>query len=234
MQYSSIKYAKYKLILKHRESYVINYKLTGFDQKVTALTNKVDAITGVYEDINEKMFEIDKTRKNNLLFYGIRPDFLPEIQTQLEKKVHEILRFNLNISRNVPIVKIARMMTGPEVRGCRPVLVNFAYWKDREEVFSKSKFLRGSNIYITEDLSRRLRETRHRLTQYMRDVSDVNHFWHVYIHFYYVIFDHFFIYFIFLILNRFEQDLPIKDALYATTNFILIIRHIIIMRKQEQ
>ena len=68
----------------------INYKLTGFDQKVTALTNKVDAITGVYEDINEKMFEIDKTRKNNLLFYGIRPDFLPEIQTQLEKKVHEI------------------------------------------------------------------------------------------------------------------------------------------------
>ena len=181
-----MKYAKYELP-KYHDSFVINSKLTGFDQKVTALTNKVDAITGVYEDINEKMFEIDKTRKNNLLFYGIRPDFLPEIQTQLEKKVHEILRFNLNISRNVPIVKIARMMTGPEVRGCRPVLVNFAYWKDREEVFSKSKFLRGSNIYITEDLSRRLRETRHRLTQYMRDVSDVNRFWHVYIHCYYVI-----------------------------------------------
>ena len=221
------------VFLKNHESFNINYKLTGFDQKVTALTNKVDAITGVYEDINEKMFEIDKTRKNNLLFYGIRPDFLPEIQTQLEKKVHEILRFNLNISRNVPIVKIARMMTGPEVRGCRPVLVNFAYWKDREEVFSKSKFLRGSNIYITEDLSRRLRETRHRLTQYMRDVSDINHIWDVYIHSY-VIFDHSYVDFIFLILNRFEQDPPIKDALYATTNFILIIRHIIIMRKQEQ
>ena len=219
------------VFLKNHESFNINYKLTGFDQKVTALTNKVDAITGVYEDINEKMFEIDKTRKNNLLFYGIRPDFLPEIQTQLEKKVHEILRFNLNISRNVPIVKIARMMTGPEVRGCRPVLVNFAYWKDREEVFSKSKFLRGSNIYITEDLSRRLRETRHRLTQYMRDVSDINHIWDVYIHSY-VIFDHSYVDFIFLILNRFEQDLLIKDALYATTNFILIIRHIIIMRKQ--
>ena len=181
-----MKYAKYfqTTLLRNHESCNINYKITGFDQKVTALTNKVDAITGVYEDINEKMFEIDKTRKNNLLFYGIRPDFLPEIQTQLEKKVHEILRFNLNISRNVPIVKIARMMTGPEVRGCRPVLVNFAYWKDREEVFSKSKFLRGSNIYITEDLSRRLRETRHRLTQYVRDVGDINHIWHEYIHFY--------------------------------------------------
>ena len=47
-----------------------------------------------------------------------------------------------------------------------------------------------------------------------------------------VMFDHFYFDFIFLILNRFEQDLPIKDALYATTNFILIIRRIIIMRKQ--
>ena len=131
----------------------------------------MDAITGVYEDINEKMFEIDKTRKNNLLFYGIKPDFLPEIQTQLEKKINEIMRFNLHINRNVPVVKIARMMTGPEVRGCRPVLVNFAYWKDREEVLSKSRLLRGSNIYVTEDLSRRMRETRAHLTKYMRDVS---------------------------------------------------------------
>ena len=146
-------------------------KFTGFDQKVTSLTTKVDAITGVYEDINEKMFEIDKTRKNNLLFYGIKPDFLPEIQTQLEKKINEIMRFNLHINRNVPVVKIARMMTGPEVRGCRPVLVNFAYWKDREEVLSKSRLLRGSNIYVTEDLSRRMRETRAHLTKYMRDVS---------------------------------------------------------------
>ena len=120
------------------------------------------------------MFEIDKTRKNNLLFYGIRPDFLPEIQTQLEKKIHEIMRFNLQISRDVPVVKIARMMTGPEVRGCRPVLINFAYWKDREEVLNKSRLLRGSNIYITEDLSRRLRETRSQLTKYMRDVSNMS------------------------------------------------------------
>ena len=161
-------------------SIIFNFvEFIGFDQKVTELTNKVDAITGVYEDINEKMFEIDKTRKNNLLFYGIKPDFLPEIQTQLEKKVHEIMRYNLHINRNVPVVKIARMMTGPEVRGSRPILVNFAYWKDREEVLSKSRLLRGSNIYITEDLSRRMRETRHHLTKYMRDVSwnILNKFW---------------------------------------------------------
>ena len=46
---------------------------------------------------HEKMHEIDKTRKNNLLFYGIRPDFLPEIPSQLEQKIHEIFRISLQV-----------------------------------------------------------------------------------------------------------------------------------------
>jgi hypothetical protein len=34
---------------------------------VDRLTTKIDAITGVYDDLHEKMHEIDKTRKNNLV-----------------------------------------------------------------------------------------------------------------------------------------------------------------------
>ena len=52
---------------------------SGFDEKVTSLTRKVEAITGVYDDLHEKMHEMDKTKRNNLLFYGIKPDFLPGI-----------------------------------------------------------------------------------------------------------------------------------------------------------
>ena len=54
---------------------------SGFDEKVTSLTRKVEAITGVYDDLHEKMHEMDKTKRNNLLFYGIKPDFLPGIDT---------------------------------------------------------------------------------------------------------------------------------------------------------
>ncbi len=79
------------------------------------VTAKIDAITGVYDDLHEKMHEIDKTRKNNLLFYGIKPDFLPEIQSQLEQKIHEIFKVNLHITRDIPLTKISRMISGPEV-----------------------------------------------------------------------------------------------------------------------
>lgn len=58
-----------------------------------------------------------------------------------------------------------------QVRGCRPVLVNFVSWKDREEVLRKANMLRGTNVYITEDLSRKMREHRVELQKYARQVS---------------------------------------------------------------
>ena len=50
-------------------------------------------------------------------------------------------------------------------------IIIFFFFRDREEILSKSKLLRGSNVYITEDLSRKLREHRNELTKFMREVS---------------------------------------------------------------
>ena len=142
----------------------------GVNEKLLHMNAKIEAITGVYDDLHEKMHEIDKTRKNNLLFYGIKPDFLPEIQSQLEQKIYDIIKQIFQISRDVPLVKISRMISGPEVRGCRPVLVNFVHWKDREEILRKSNFLRGSNVFVSEDLSKKMREHRAELHKYARQI----------------------------------------------------------------
>ena len=83
--------------------------------------------------------------------------------------------------------QVSRVTTGPEIRGCRPVLVAFLHFKvvwqkinwtftsqtflqDREEVLSKSKLLKTANIYVSEDLSRKTREHRNELFKYMRYV----------------------------------------------------------------
>ena len=65
------------------------------------------------------------------------------------------------------------MYTGPEVSGSRPVLVTFETFKDREEVvlncllpdssyqvLRKGNLLKGSSIHISEDISKRVRESR--------------------------------------------------------------------------
>ena len=57
------------------------------------------------------------------------------------------------------------------MRGCRPVLVTFETFKDRETVFRQAKMLKkGANIDVTEDLSKRTRENRAELRKFMRKV----------------------------------------------------------------
>ena len=48
----------------------------------------------------------------------------------------------------------ARMHTGPEIGGCKPVLVTFEEFKDREDVLRKGGMLKGSTVSVTEDMSR--------------------------------------------------------------------------------
>ena len=63
---------------------------------------------------------------------------------------------------------------GPEISGSRPVLVTFENFKDREEVLRKGKLSKNSNIHISEDLSKRTRETRAELRKFMRKVKKSN------------------------------------------------------------
>ena len=88
-------------------------------------------------------------------------------QIQLQKvTVLKIINWKIKV-----FFKVSRLTTGPEIRGCRPVLVQFLNFKDREEVLSKTKLLKSSNIYVSEDLSRKTREQRTELFKYIRFVS---------------------------------------------------------------
>ena len=63
-------------------------------------------------------------------------------------------------------------ISGPEVRGCRPVLVTFESFKDRETVLRLAKVLKKANVIVTEDLSKRTRESRQELRKFMRQVMN--------------------------------------------------------------
>ena len=54
------------------------------------------------------------------------------------------------------------------------MLVTFENFKDREEVLRKGNMLKGSNIHIGEDMSKRIRESRSELRKYMRKIKKTN------------------------------------------------------------
>ena len=125
------------------------------------------------DEINEKMYEFEVNKRNNLIFYGIQPEPRETPSILLGKviikcnfrlnnfisraiflKVNTMLRTNMNIKRDITVTCASRVMTGPDVVGCRPVVVTFEEFKDREEVLRKAGVLKGNNIHVTEDMSR--------------------------------------------------------------------------------
>ncbi len=67
--------------------------------------------------------------------------------------------------------KVARIWNGPSFRGLKPILVTFHLFKDKEDILRKSSLLRGTNIYITEDYSRKVRRQREELLKFAKIIK---------------------------------------------------------------
>ena len=116
------------------------------------------------------MYDHEFNKKNNLIFYGVQQEER-ETSPKLLKKVLDLIHVKLNIKREISITSVSRMYAGPEVHGCRPVLVTFEDFNEREEVLTKSKVLKESGITITQDISKKIREARQELKTFLRIVK---------------------------------------------------------------
>lgn len=63
------------------------------------------------DDIHEKLYEFEVSKKNNLIFYGISGEHR-ETPSELMAKVTSILKQTLSLRRDIVISKAARIMTG--------------------------------------------------------------------------------------------------------------------------
>eukprot|EP00090_Calanus_glacialis_P016150 TRINITY_DN25368_c0_g1_i1.p1 TRINITY_DN25368_c0_g1~~TRINITY_DN25368_c0_g1_i1.p1 ORF type:complete len:400 (-),score=143.35 TRINITY_DN25368_c0_g1_i1:250-1449(-) len=138
-------------------------------------SSKMKGMETALEDLQDKLWELDKSWENNLVFYGITIMKDEEDRPQLiESRVREILRINLGIARDVPILRVKRAHTGSNIRGSKPVTVYFQKYEDKEEILRKTQFLAGSNIYIAEDFSKKVKDRRTELQKFMRRMKKKN------------------------------------------------------------
>ncbi|TRY78316.1 hypothetical protein TCAL_14372 [Tigriopus californicus] len=84
------------------------------------LEERMDTLDWMYEDIQDRVFEIDKNRKNNLVFYGINGDELD--QDDCESRIRDLLNTYLQVTREIPLTKVQRMWNGPSFRAVKCAL----------------------------------------------------------------------------------------------------------------
>ena len=95
-------------------------------QTADATVNKIETLVGAYNDIQDRLYEIDKSWKNNLIFYGIpmetnNSDYEDPFTT--EEKIRGIIKRKLRISREMHLNRVTRIVHGPEFRGQKPIQV---------------------------------------------------------------------------------------------------------------
>jgi len=127
------------------------------DQRGEGVADRVRGIEQEVDEILDRLHELDKSWKNNLVFYGLRTESY-EDPASIEMKIRELIARKMQISREISISRVKRSYNGPQVRGSRPITVAFESWRDKEEILRKSKLLKGSNIFVDEDFSKRVKE----------------------------------------------------------------------------
>ena len=86
-------------------------KIEDVEESVKNLNENFDAMTVQLEDVQEKMYDFEQNKKNNLIFYGV-PGDNRESKDDLKHKISNLLKLRLNIRRDIPLVRASRMLTG--------------------------------------------------------------------------------------------------------------------------
>ena len=136
-----------KTSLEFTQSQVDQLVNLNLDEGLLNIQNEIDRLKDKVDDLE------NRSRRNNLCFDGIEETY-KETWSNTEDKLKAILQDELEIY-DVEIERAHR--TGSKKEGkSRPVVAKFLKYKDREKVFKAKRKLKGSGIYIREDLSERV------------------------------------------------------------------------------
>ena len=69
-----------------------------FKEELQSVMDRVD-------DINEKMYDFEANKRNNLIFYGI-PNEVKETPGGLLQKINKIIKTSLGLRRDIPVSKV--------------------------------------------------------------------------------------------------------------------------------
>ncbi|XP_070543694.1 uncharacterized protein [Ptychodera flava] len=160
--------------MKVNSSVIADSEMQG-DDSAGLLKSAVDDMRKSINEIKKEKDDLEnRSRRNNLVFFGITQDRTNENWEDSEDKITQVIRNQLGIADNVEFERVHRMTTAPPVRDCKPIVARFRSFKDREKVLRNAFKLKNTNISVSEDFSRRVRRIRSKLWGHRRALLETN------------------------------------------------------------
>ncbi|XP_072143641.1 uncharacterized protein [Dermacentor andersoni] len=134
-------------------------EMTGIQASAQAQTTRLDSLLMRVDELE------DRSRRNNLIFHGIR-DFR-ESWEQSESRIREALTGVIDSLPDTAIER-AHRISHYTPNKCRPIVVKFTNTKIKDKVFSMRAQLKEKGISISEDFSPATRHVRKKLIEYAK------------------------------------------------------------------
>lgn len=165
-----------KVLLIHID---IKNDLDALTKRVSELETKpvvaASTVTGVSHDANfacmqEKLDDLEnRSRRSNVLFFGITDTDPSETWESSETHVHEFCSNKLGVT--VTSIARAHRLGRFSPDKMRPIIAKFYNEKEVETVLSKGVKLKNTTFSISRDFSEAVREKRRRLLQFSRTIK---------------------------------------------------------------
>lgn len=107
-----------------------------------------------------------RSKRQNVLFYGMDIE-QNETNESLELRVKELLTDKLEMAEDVEFDRVHRTSDKPNA----PVIAKCTFYKHKVSILKHKNKLKGSNIFVGEDYSQSVRDTRKKLTDVMKTLK---------------------------------------------------------------
>lgn len=133
-------------------------------EKVKILENRVKELEKQNKDLSKEIVLLQKNeRKNNIVIHGLNPE---SEGINIEDHVRRVIVGRMNLQLNeTDLSDVYRLGKGEK----GPVIVEFRSKAKRTEILKKSASLKGTNIFVSQDLIPEEREKQKILVNYMKD-----------------------------------------------------------------
>eukprot|EP00745_Piridium_sociabile_P026260 TRINITY_DN4177_c0_g1_i1.p1 TRINITY_DN4177_c0_g1~~TRINITY_DN4177_c0_g1_i1.p1 ORF type:complete len:346 (+),score=74.51 TRINITY_DN4177_c0_g1_i1:173-1210(+) len=134
------------------------------------LKEKNEQLEKRMENMERKTDDLEcRSKRNNIIIHGLhRPE--GETAQDLEDVVRELFSDKLELSRDVPFDRLHRLSS----KANSPVIGCCTSFRDKLLVMKAKGKLRGSDVFIGEDFSLRVREIRRRLIPHLKKAKSDN------------------------------------------------------------
>ncbi|XP_075544229.1 uncharacterized protein LOC142578662 [Dermacentor variabilis] len=171
-------------------------QLSSTDKTICELGKRIDSLESHYHQLQTLRTELDtvatttsqttrqvsiletrlddmenRSRRNNLLFYGIADETPSETNAQSEELITAFCRDHFNVAIESKEIERAHRLGRHLQDRCRPIIVKFTSFKTKETVLANGSKLKNTHFSIGEDFSPLVRNARKHLLAFAKEKS---------------------------------------------------------------